>query len=208
LGGLGAEQAFHHMQRAIDARADSRGGENVSVVDETLGLEHFRSWREAAEQLEAAMVRGGAQPVEQARLRQHERARAHAHDEFRVFRFQTQPLEQRWLVQQGARAEATRHNQDVRRWAFFAGEMRHHLQPIAGANRADVLRDRENIEHRVAAQLVGDRENLVGPGEVEHFNVVEQKDGDVLFHTRWGAAAVTALSVEPLARSAVAASSL
>src|SRR5688572_16031758 len=108
------------------------------------------------------------------------------------------PLEQRWLVEQCAGTEAARHHEHMRSRTVFAREMRNHLQAVARADGADVFCDGEHVERSVATKLVRHGKHLEWAGEIEDFNVVEKKDGDVFLHAVWdgidaGCAAADAL---------------
>src|SRR5687768_5310464 len=174
VGAFRAEKPLDDVERAIDAGRDSSRGHDLAVINETLRFENFGPRCHTAQQLEGLMMRRGAKPIEEAGLSKHECTGADAHYDFGVFGFEPNPLEEGRLVQQSARTETAGDNQYLRRGAVLPRKMWDDFQAIAGAHRAEILGHREDIEHRAAAQFVGNGEHFKRSGEVENLDIVEE----------------------------------
>lgn len=83
-GGGWTEQAADHVERAVDSRRNSGGGEDAAVVGEPGALvdHHLRSRR--SQPVERRVVSGGVQSVEQAGAGEHDGTGADAHRDLGV----------------------------------------------------------------------------------------------------------------------------
>jgi hypothetical protein len=85
------------------------------------------------------------------------------------------PLHDERAIQQGPRAKATGNDKNVGRRRRLKSVIWHHPQAVA-------RRHRVGIEESIVRQRVGDAEDFERPGEIEHFDLVENEDGDVQAH--------------------------
>ena len=154
----------------------------MALVDDARVVQQGDGGILAAHPVHAGPVRGGAATVQKAALGQQEGAGADAGRQFHVAILRRDPVEQPRVGALAARALAARHDQDVERRVVGDRVVRLHQQAAAAGDQPGLRRDRQRAEEaRVVGVLPGrprHREDLEGPAEIEHLDVVEDQDAD------------------------------
>lgn len=181
-GGFGAKQARDKVEAKVDSGGNAGRGTKFAVVVKTLGGIDDCSGCNCAELVEALVMCGGFEPVEQADFSEHKGAGADAGHDLDGTGLDSQPFEQCGLIQKFARAGTAGYDEHVGRGAIFQREFGKNLQTVDGANGGARGGYGMDAENRVTVEFIGDGEYFERSGKIEHLDIVKQKDGDIFLH--------------------------
>src|SRR6266508_2084858 len=188
VGDLPAAQPLDHVEGHVEACRHA-GRRDDSIGHDPRGPIDLNRWIERGEQIERGPMRCRTATGEQSCLRQEQGAGADRCDQRGAVRRRPQPSERRLVAEQGARAKAARYDEDVDRRRISPGVGWRDLQPADRGDDVVASRDGEDIERRAGVAptrfRTGEeprpRKHFERPREVEHLDVIEDQDADVLF---------------------------
>ena len=156
------------------------GRHDVAVVDEAAAALHLRLRVALLQVVDRAVEGRDLEPVEQARLAEHERARAHRLRDLGLDRRLLRPREELGIVGDLARRPA-REQHDVGLGRVLDRVLRHHVEAL-GVHRVLGLRDDVDVERGLAVRRAEVRRVVVDlerAGPVERLGVLVDDDRDV-----------------------------